>query len=59
MGEIKLLVVDSNPAVLDGLCSIIETQPDMEIAGVARNILETTDKAEKLRNHSLREPTAT
>jgi len=48
VGEIKLLVVDSNPAVLDGLCSVIETQPDMEITGVARSVLEATAKAEKL-----------
>jgi len=45
---IRSLVADKNPAVCDGLCSIIETQPDMKIVGSARDISEAMDKARKL-----------
>lgn len=34
-GTIRVLIVDDHPVVRDGLAAMLETQPDLEIAGLA------------------------
>ena len=48
MGCIKILVAEENPDIIDGLCAIIDIQPDMKVAGVAHNGLDAIDKTDSL-----------
>jgi DNA-binding NarL/FixJ family response regulator len=49
MEKIKVLLVDDNEVVREGLKSILEPQPDIEIVGDAADGLDAVAKAEELR----------
>lgn len=46
--EIKVLLVDDQDDVLEGLKSVLETEPGLSIVGFAKNGLEALAQAEKL-----------
>jgi DNA-binding NarL/FixJ family response regulator len=48
MDKIKVLIVDDNEVVREGLKSILEPQADIEVIGEATDGLEAVSKAEKL-----------
>jgi len=48
MEKIKILIVDDNEVVREGLISILETHADIEVGGQARDGLEAVAQAEKL-----------
>ena len=48
MEKIKILIVDDNEVVREGLISILEAQADIEVVGQARDGLEAVAQAEKL-----------
>ena len=48
MKEIKVLIADDNSDVVDGICGIIESQPDMKVVGVVGNGLEAITKSKML-----------
>jgi len=48
MDKIKILIVDDNEVVREGLISILEAQADIEVVGQARDGLEAVAQAEKL-----------
>ena len=48
MERIKVLLVDDNEVVREGLKSILEPQPDIDIVGDAADGLEAVTKAEEL-----------
>ncbi len=48
MEKIKILIVDDNEVVREGLISILEAQADIEVVGQARDGLEAVARAEKL-----------
>ncbi len=47
--NIRILVADDHPVVLDGLVAILGTQPDFEIVGTAGNGIEVVTQVERLR----------
>lgn len=49
MEKIKVLLVDDNEVVREGLKSILEPQPDIEVVGEATDGLDAVAKAEVLR----------
>jgi len=49
MEKIKVLLVDDNEVVREGLKSILEPQPDIEVVGEASDGLDAVAKAEVLR----------
>jgi len=49
MEKIKVLLVDDNEVVREGLKSILEPQPDIEVIGQATDGLDAVAKAEELR----------
>ena len=49
MEKIKVLLVDDNEVVREGLKSILEPQPDIEVVGDASDGLDAVAKAEELR----------
>jgi len=49
MGKIRVLLVDDNEVVREGLKSILEPQPDIEVVGQASDGLDAVAKAEELR----------
>lgn len=49
MGKIRVLLVDDNEVVREGLKSILEPQPDIEVIGQATDGLDAVAKAEELR----------
>jgi DNA-binding NarL/FixJ family response regulator len=49
MEKIRVLLVDDNEVVREGLKSILEPQPDIEVIGQAADGLEAVAKAEELR----------
>ena len=48
MGKIKLLIVDDNEVVREGLKSILEPQADIDVVGEAVDGLDAVAQAEKL-----------
>jgi DNA-binding NarL/FixJ family response regulator len=48
MEKIRVLLVDDNEVVREGLKSILEPQPDIEVIGQAADGLEAVGKAEEL-----------
>ena len=48
MEKIKVLLVDDNEVVREGLKSILEPQPDIEVVGDASDGLDAVAKAEEL-----------
>ena len=46
---IELMVVDDNPAVREGLCGILEGQPDLKIVGTAASGREALDSIERVK----------
>jgi len=48
MEKIRVLLVDDNEVVREGLKSILEPQPDIEVIGQAADGLEAVAKAEEL-----------
>jgi DNA-binding NarL/FixJ family response regulator len=48
MRKIKVLIVDDNAAIRNGLCSILRAHADIELVGRAENGLEAIDQAERL-----------
>ena len=48
MEKIKLLIVDDNEVVREGLKSILEPQADIDVIGEAVDGLDAVEKAEKL-----------
>src|SRR5690349_9280383 len=49
MGRIRVLIVDDQALIRDGLKTILETEKDMEVAGTAKNGFEACSMAELLR----------
>jgi len=49
MASLRVLVADDHEIVRKGLCSIVDEQPDWEIAGEASDGREAVDKAKALR----------
>ncbi len=49
MEKIRVLLVDDNEVVREGLKSILEPQPDVEVVGQAADGLDAVAKAEELR----------
>lgn len=49
MEKIRVLLVDDNEVVREGLKSILEPQPDIEVIGQATDGLDAVAKAEELR----------
>jgi len=49
MEKIRILLVDDNEVVREGLKSILEPQPDIEVIGQATDGLDAVAKAEELR----------
>ena len=49
MEKIKVLIVDDNEVVREGLRSILAPQPDIEVVGEGVDGLDAVAKAEKLR----------
>ena len=49
MEKIRVLLVDDNEVVREGLKSILEPQPDIEVVGQASDGLDAVAKAEELR----------
>lgn len=45
---IRILVADDHPVVLDGLVTILGTQPDFEVVGTASNGVEVVERATEL-----------
>lgn len=45
---IRVLVVDDHAIVRDGLCSLLAIEPDIEVAGVARNGREAITQVERV-----------
>ncbi|MDP6823433.1 MAG: response regulator transcription factor [Dehalococcoidia bacterium] len=48
MEEIRLLIVDDHMVVRDGLVAMLQREPDLAVAGEARNGREAVDKAREL-----------
>ncbi|MFO7958950.1 MAG: response regulator transcription factor [Candidatus Brocadiia bacterium] len=48
MSPIRILLADDHKIVRDGLCSLIEHQPDMEVVGEAQNGRETIELVDEL-----------
>jgi NarL family two-component system response regulator LiaR len=46
---IRILIADDHPLVRRGLCTLIATEPGMELAGEARDGVEAVEKAQSLR----------
>ncbi len=46
---IRVLVVDDHPVVREGICSLLETKPDIEVVGEASNGREAVTRAEALK----------
>jgi DNA-binding NarL/FixJ family response regulator len=47
-GPVRVLIVDDHPIFRDGLASLLETQPDVEVVGTAADGLEAVDRATAL-----------
>ena len=47
-GKIRVMLVDDHPIVRRGVAALIDTQPDMEVAGEANNGLEAVQRAAAL-----------
>jgi DNA-binding NarL/FixJ family response regulator len=43
--SIRILIADDHPIVLQGLSSLLDSQPDMTVVGVARDGIEAVEKA--------------
>ena len=48
MKKIKILIADDHFVVREGICQIIDDQPDMEVTGVACDGVEALDKTREL-----------
>ncbi len=49
MAKIKILVVDDHPVVRKGMVAMLETEPDLEVAGECANGAEALEKYASLR----------
>ena len=49
MSKIRVVIADDHAIVREGISSLLETQPDIEVAGEARNGQEVLDKARELK----------
>lgn len=47
-GAIRVLIVDDHAIVRDGICALLATKPDIEVAGEAGNGREAVSKAQSL-----------
>ena len=45
---IRILVADDTTSILDGLCSTLEAQPDIQVVGVAKNGIEAVERTAAL-----------
>jgi DNA-binding NarL/FixJ family response regulator len=48
-GSIRVVVADDHPVVRDGLCAVLETQPDIDVVGEATTGKEAVGLARSLR----------
>lgn len=49
MSKIRVVIADDHAIVREGISSLLEMQPDIEVAGEARNGQEVLDKARELK----------
>jgi len=45
----RILLVDDHKVMLDGLCTLMMDQPDIDVVGIARDGWEAIDKADELK----------
>ncbi len=45
---IRILIADDTTSILDGLCSTLEAQPDIQVVGAAKNGIEAVEKTAAL-----------